>query len=164
MMDRELLLANIRKSLASISVPRFFETERGFQGALLAELTRRIPKYVLPDGAIIEQEYQKRLAEHGLTIRPDIIIHEPFDPNRHADQREGNLAVLELKLRASKDEAAEDYKSLSKMIEVLRYPLGLFINIASDATYVELIPRGAKTHIVAFAVSLREGHVRVVED
>lgn len=34
----------------------------------------------LANEAIIEQEYQKRLAEHGITFRPDIIIHVPTAP------------------------------------------------------------------------------------
>lgn len=163
-MDIETLLIGFRESLASVATPRFFETERGFQGALLAELGKRIPNHVLPDGAIIEQEYQKRLAHHGLKIRPDIIIHEPFDPSHHINRREGNIAVIELKLNASQAEAMEDFKSLSAMIDVLHYPLGIFVNIASDATHCQLVPPEAKGHIACYAVSLNNGHVHVVED
>jgi len=162
-MDIEMLARHIRESLASVVTPRFFETERGFQGALLAELHKRIPTHVLKD-AIIEQEYQKSLKNHGLTIRPDIVIHEPFDPSRHIDRREGNIAVIALKLNASRAEAAEDFRNLAAMIGVLHYPLGVFVNIASNATHCQLVPPGAKGHILSFAVSLDKRHVHVLEE
>jgi hypothetical protein len=63
--------------------PHFYEDERGFQGALYAELYRRLGEMAMLNGAILREEYQKRLGEHGLTIRPDIILHEPFNPARH---------------------------------------------------------------------------------
>jgi len=163
-MDRHKLLEHIRESLASISAPRFFETERGFQGALLTQLENRIPNYVLPEGALIEQEHQKSPAQHGLRIRPDIIIHEPFKPERHSTRTEGNIAVIELKLNASKVRAQNDFNSLAEMINVLQYPLGIFINIASHKTHSELVPLSVKDLIVCFAVSLDNGHVKVVEN
>jgi len=161
-MDRDALLAIVHESLASIAVPRFFETERGFQGALLTQLAQRIP--VLPDGALIEQEYQKSPGQHGLRIRPDIIIHEPFNPTRHADRREGNLAVIELKLNATKAQAASDFKNLTAMIDALHYPLGLFINVAAAVTHAHLVPLEARGRIVCFAVSWRDGRAHVFEE
>lgn len=163
-MDRHKLIEHIRESLTFISAARFFETERGFQGALLAQLVNRIPYHVLTEGTlIVEQEYQKSHAKHGLTIRPDIIIHEPFQPARHASRTEGNIAVIELKLSASKVQAQDDFNSLAEMINVLQYPLGIFINIASDMTHSELVPLSMKDRIVCFAVWLDNGRVKVVE-
>ena len=162
-MDRDLLLSIARESLQSVSVPRFFDSERGHQGALLGELSKRLPQDFLHEGVVVEQEYQKRLAAHGTKIRPDVVIHEPFNAARHTDRRTGNIAVIELKLRASNADAEADYKDLVMMIDVLRYPLGLFVNIASEVTYAELIPPDAKGRVVAFAVSLRDGRVHVVE-
>lgn len=138
-MDREILLRHVRESLAAIRNPRFFETERDFQGALLAQLEQRIPKSVWPEGTIIEQEYQKRLKQHGLSIRPDIIIHEPFDPEHHMDRTEGNYAVFELKLNATETEATEDFDSLRLMIEALHYPLAIFVNISSQVTWADCL-------------------------
>ena len=63
------LLTIVRESLLAVSCPRYYETERGFQGALLAELNSRLPSLQLAD-AIVEQEYQKRMPEHGIRIRP----------------------------------------------------------------------------------------------
>jgi hypothetical protein len=99
----DALVACVTESLAAITAPRFFQTERGYQGALLTQLDRRLR---LPDHAIIEQEYQKQAGLHGLTIRPDIIIHEPFDPGRHAGRTEGNLAAVELKRKATPSDPA----------------------------------------------------------
>ena len=161
-MDIETLLPYFRESLDSVVTPRFFETERGYQGALLAELNKRIPNYIIPK-AIIEQEYQKRLTQHGLRTRPDIIIHEPFDHSHHIDRTEGNIAVIELKLNASQVEAKEDYKSLISMINVLRYQLGIFVNIASGETHCQLVPQEASGRIVSYAVSLQNGHIHIVE-
>lgn len=131
---------------------------------MLALLKQRIPNEVLPEGALIEQEYQKRLSSHGLSIRPDIIIHEPFDPKRHEDRCAGNYAVIELKLAASPNEAARDFMSLSDMINTLQYPLAIFINIASTNTYIQLAPEMTKGHLVCFAITLNNGRADVLED
>jgi hypothetical protein len=151
----------IRASLEAITAPRYFLTERGFQGQLLVQLSRRLH---LPDREIVEQEYQKRQRHHGLTVRPDIIIHEPFDPARHAGRTEGNRAVVELKLNATTAEAAEDFESLAAMIQVLHYPLGVFVNIASTITHANLVPEVVQGRVVAFAVTLQDGKPRVTEE
>lgn len=113
-MDHETLLAHLIEALGAITAPRFYETERGFQGALLAELHKTIPHHLLPEGAVIEQEYQKRLYGHGLTIRPDIIIHEPFDEARHDSRKDGNVAVIELKRDASQEGASATSRAWSR--------------------------------------------------
>ncbi len=158
--DTDIVLSSIRAALSTCAHPRLFETERGFQGQLLIELSKH---FQLPDQAIIEQEYQKRLHVHGLTIRPDIVIHEPYNPTRHASRASGNIAVIELKLNANADEAAADFASIADMLRVLHYPLGIFVNINSRETYAELVPEDAKGLIVAYAVSLVEGKANVVE-
>jgi hypothetical protein len=159
-MKRDKILEDIRQSLIAITVPRFYETERGFQGELLAQLVKRL---ALPDQAIIEQEHQKRALAHGLTCRPDIIIHEPFDQTRHHDRSQGNYIVMELKVRSTAKEAAADFESLGDMIQKLNYPLGIFINIDSGRTYSELVPKGLQSQIVAIAVALRNGEVQIAK-
>ena len=111
-----------------------------------------LSKHQLPVGAIIKQEYQKRLMHHGLKIRPDIIIHEPFEAGHHASRSEGNIAVIELKRRADADGATGDFKSLLGMLDALDYPLGIFINIDAAETFYELVPEEAKGRIACFAV------------
>jgi len=162
--DTETLLAAVRASLEAIEAPRYYENEHGFQGQLLVELSKRIPACLPPDGTVIEQEHQKTLANHGLNIRPDIIIHQPFDPAFHTNRRHGNFAVFELKRRASGTEAAEDFANLAAMLDLLQYPLGIFINIGSQRTHASLVPAHARGRIVIYATSLVAGHVRLVEE
>jgi hypothetical protein len=157
----EPMIASLRESLAAISAPRFFESERGFQGELLVQLSKRLK---LSDNTIIEQEHQKKLKAHGLTIRPDIIIHEPFNPELHEARTEGNFAAIELKLNASPESAAADFNSLAAMLEVLQYPIGFFVNIGSATTHCNLVPDSARGKIVCFAVHVAEGETVVVEE
>lgn len=159
-MHTDAILVSMNEALAACAHPRLFETERGFQGQLMVELSKRIH---LPDQAILEQEYQKRLSFHGLTIRPDIVIHEPYDRTRHSSRTSGNIAVIELKLNASASEASADFASLAAMLNVLHYPLGIFVNIGSAETYGKLVPEGAKGRLVTYAVSFAEGKASVVE-
>lgn len=154
------VLASVRDALQSITAPRLFETERGYQGALLAQLDRRLQ---LPERVVVEQEYQKQAGRHGLTIRPDVIIHEPFDPERFTDRTQGNVAVIELKLRSTAAAAADDFKSLGLMLDVLRYPLGVFINIGAERTWAELLPQALRGRVVCFAVHLQDTTVTIVE-
>lgn len=159
-MEREDLIGAFHAALASIVEPRFFETERGFQGALLGELHRRVP---LAAGTVIEQEYQKRLLVHGISQRPDIIIHEPFDPSRHREPSEGNYAVLEIKRRSTERQATLDFEKLRVMTEVLDYPLAVFVNIDSADTYVEVSPPELREHLVCFAVFRGHTGTEVIE-
>lgn len=71
------MISHISKILTSIKQPRFNETERGFQGEFLALLRETLPEVGLPGDAIVEQEYQKRIREHGITLRSDISVHIP---------------------------------------------------------------------------------------
>ncbi|CAB3764354.1 hypothetical protein [Paraburkholderia solisilvae] len=160
-MDRDTFLDHLTDALRAITTPRFYENERGFQGELLAELKKTIPADFLPDKAIIEQEYQKHFDSHGLKIRPDIIVHEPFDESRHGSRRDGNIAVIEIKRVASKKGATGDFGSLISMMDLLNYPLGIFINIASEATRADLVPVEWRDRIVCFAVSLRNAKTHV---
>jgi hypothetical protein len=160
--DLERFLGVLRGSLTAILNPRFYESERGFQGQLLIELSKRIPDF-LPDHAVLEQEHQKTLARHGLDIRPDVIIHQPFDPAIHFSRRDGNFAVIELKLRANAAKAKEDFESLHKMLTVLHYPLGIFININDSRTHDNQIPAHARGRIVALATTLTDQGARIVE-
>ncbi|NMM02323.1 hypothetical protein HHL24_30915 [Paraburkholderia sp. RP-4-7] len=160
-MEREKLIRDFRTALSSIVEPRLFETERGFQGALLAEMHRLVP---LPVGTVIEQEYQKRLRQHGLSQRPDIIIHEPFDPTRHRTPADGNHAVVELKLRATAAHAIVDFDKLSLIRDVLEYPLAIFVNIGSAITHANVAPPSLHGFLVCFAVYRDGVSVGVIED
>ncbi|MCD9006301.1 hypothetical protein LDO31_08645 [Luteimonas sp. XNQY3] len=109
---------------------------------------------VLPEGALLREEYQKRLVQHGLRIRPDIILHEPFDPDRHLGQDQGNHAVMELKQRATRGTTAEASINLVAMIDTLNYPLGVFINNDSLKTWIESVADSHRTRIACLAAHL----------
>ena len=160
-MDKEFLLRKICQALEAIPHPYFEMNELGFQGQLLTQLDRQIPQHLLPPGALLQQEYQKTMAMHQLEIRPDIIIHEPFDAARHRSRKDGNVAVIELKRTASKSDARGDFESLLGMLDVLEYPMGVFINIGSQETYAGLIPPAADGRITCLAASLIENRVRI---
>jgi hypothetical protein len=149
----DALIQAIRDSLAAITTPRFYETERGYQGELYAELRKRLP-IIEMEGAIIEQEYQKRMKDHGFRIRPDLIIHVPFEGSGLGSRAEGNFVVIELKHRASLKNAHVDFANLSAMCEALDYPLGVFINIASTDTHFANYEGPHRERLLAFAVQL----------
>ena len=94
-------LTALEESLRSISEPVLYGDERGFQGALLHELNARLGHGVLPDDPVIQQEYQKRLRHHGIKIRPDIIVHIPFERGGMENRDEGNFVAIELKTKGN---------------------------------------------------------------
>ena len=122
------------EALKSIREPHLFETERGFQGELLAQLRIRIGDAQFPGEPIVEQEYQKTMPLHGLNTRPDIIVHIPFERGRAEQRDQGNFVAMELKLRATERDAIEDFGKLARICEILAYPLAVFINIDSRET------------------------------
>jgi hypothetical protein len=153
--DRTVFLAMMRDALESIREPRLFETERGYQGELLAVLRTSLPQAEFPGDPIIEQEYQKRLPEHGITIRPDLIIHVPFERDATVRRRDGNFVAIEIKRKSVDVEQA--FESLRKIREALNYALTIFINIGSQDTHADLCPASIATQTVCFAVLLKDG-------
>jgi hypothetical protein len=160
----QALVQATRDAVHAIKTPRFFETERGYQGELLAEIRKRLPsiREVSAD-AIVEQEFQKRTVTHGLRLRPDLIIHVPFDGERHSNRSEGNYICFELKLRASEAQAREAYSNLAQLMRALNYPLGIFINISSNQTHISSAPKDGG-QFFAFAIALEDGNVSVYEE
>ena len=92
------LLAVFIDALERIQEPRFFQTERGYQGELLAELRTRLADAAFPGDPVVEQEYQKRIRLHGIKIRPDIIIHTPFERGC-TERRDRDRALIENRSR-----------------------------------------------------------------
>ena len=147
----------LTQALGGINEERSFQDERSFQGALLQELARRFERGVLPGDPIIEEEYQKRLREHGLRIRPDIIVHVPFDRGLAEGRDEGNFVAIELKRRASEKAAKKAFANLAQMKRVLKYPLTIFINVDSERTLSDLCPKSIIGQTFCFAVRLEDG-------
>lgn len=153
------MIPTIVTALRAVTNARFFETERGYQGELLAELRSALPDLALDGDAIVEQEYQKRIRDHGIDRRPDIIIHVPTPAGE--DRREGNFAVFELNFRCGPAEAQEDFENLDTVIGALNYPLGVFVNIDSARTQAAHYAGPYRDRIHFFAVRLVDGAVTV---
>jgi hypothetical protein len=166
MPDLERFLALLRQALENIREEQFFRDERGFQGVLLQELSKRLAHGVLPEDPIIQQEYQKRLPLHGIRIRPDIIIHVPFERGLAAERDEGNFVAMELKRRATAKRAKGAFANLAQMKKALKYPLTIFINIDSDETHFAVCPKSIASQTACFAVRFEGGKsvVRSEED
>lgn len=156
-LDEGLFLALFMDALRAIRKPRFFDTERGYQGELLAELRSIIGRGGLPGDPIVEQEYQKTIPRHGLRIRPDIIIHIPFERGVTNGRREGNFVAVELKRRAGRRQAGIAFKNLRQINEALNYPLTVFVNIDSANNHAELCPGSIAAQTVCIAVRLEDG-------
>lgn len=163
-MNKEQFLSIFRDSIQAITDERYFSTERGYQGQLLAELNSKLNiEQIFPGNPIVEQEYQKTLDNHGITIRPDIIIHTPYERRIHENRRAGNLIVIQIKREASNDEAKEDFDKLDLMFEKLDYPLGIFLNINSSNTFFDIYSGDYNGRLCCFAVRLVNNKVVIYE-
>jgi hypothetical protein len=161
---QEQFLTELRQSLENIREERFFQDERGFQGALLQELSQRVAHGAFPGDPIIEQEYQKRLPLHKIRIRPDITIHVPFERGVAEGRDEGNFVAVELKRRATAKKAKEAFANLAQMKKALKYPLTIFINIDSEQTHAGLCPKSIVGQTACFAVRFEDGRSVVCVD
>src|SRR4051794_7085691 len=69
-------------ALQRIQDPTLFADERGYQGELKSRLDRALALEIPEDDFAapqVREEYQKRADAHGIRLRPDIIIHVPFE-------------------------------------------------------------------------------------
>jgi hypothetical protein len=160
----ESFIAILRESLSAIREHRYFESERGYQGALIAELQARLTGIGLPGDPIIEQEYQKTIPEHGITIRPDLIVHIPFGRKTVRSRADGNFVAMEIKRRATRVQAIEDFGSLGVMKAKLHYPLTIFLNLDSSETHATQCPKDIAAQTICIAVRLVEEDPVVVLD
>jgi hypothetical protein len=146
------VLTIIQQALRNVRNSQFFTNELGYQGEFLAEIRRLLPHAGLPDNTIVQQEYQKRLADHGINVRPDIIIHVPTAPR--GDRTRENFAVFELNRSAGPAEVQEDFDNLDTVLNALGYPLAVFVNIASRRTQAMHYRGDFKDRLHCFAVRL----------
>jgi len=110
-MNSELIIETIIEALKHMDSPRFFKTERGFQGRFACAL------------------YERFIDSHGTKLRPDLIVHVPVESSHSSSRTENNFVVFEFKRQANRDRAKEDFEKLNELFESLEYPLGIFINI-----------------------------------
>lgn len=154
---RNVLVRATEAAIYEVTHPRFFATERGFHGRFYCSLQAQLDQEgILIDGRILEMEYQKS-GRHGLTQRPDIVLHAPAEESG-ASVRDNNFAVWALKFRANEGDACDDFRKLNEMFEYLHYPLGFFLNIESDETMLQHYIGDFRDRLVAVAVRRgREG-------
>lgn len=162
-MEINELLQAIHESMIGIAHPRHFANEHAYQAQLFHEMLARLEVRFQRRGLMLEPEHQKTHDAHGLRVRPDLVLHEPFDPARHANRREGNVAVFELKRVASRQEAIGDFESLASMVEQLNYQLAVFINIGSAQSHSAHVPHALRGRLAIFTSSLVDGLAVVSE-
>jgi hypothetical protein len=157
---KEKIVAATINSIKKIKSPRYFKSERGYQGVLFCHLFNYLEQLeMLDEDKILEQEYQKSQI-HGLGQRPDIIFHIPRE-HSGAEINENNYAVWALKARASREAALEDFDKLEEMFYHLHYPLGLFVNIDSDQNHLERYAGSHHEKIIGLAVRLIENEILI---
>jgi len=148
-------LQTLSIAISQIREPRLFSTERGYQGQLVTELDKLMegePGSIARP--IVEQEYQKRAKLHGLKLRPDIIVHIPFDRGVSPTRRDDNHLVILLKLAAKKKKAEQDFKKLEMICSVLDYPVGAFVNITSSALWLPHYNRQSDKNFILYEIAV----------
>ena len=153
-----------KKSLQSITEPRFFKSERGYQGALIAEMEKHFSKPLFKGNPIVEQEYQKTLLNHEITIRPDIIIHIPFGRGKVKNRKQGNFIVIQLKLQANESDAIDDFEKIDLMFDKLNYPIGIFLNIDTPNTFFDCYKGDFTDRLYCFFFFLKDEKVIINEN
>jgi hypothetical protein len=152
-------LGTLLLAIDQIREPRLFSTERGYQGQLATEFDRLLDAY--PDKMtrpLVEEEYQKCAERHGIRMRPDIIVHIPFDRGVSPTRRHDNYLVILLKLSATRTKAYADFAKLEKICQVLNYPLGAFVNIASEDLWLPNYRRGTSGTFSLHEVAVHLDH------
>jgi hypothetical protein len=157
---REEIVAATIEAIIGVRQARFFRNERGYHGRFYCSLLGALEhRNLLTGDRIVEMEYQKS-DRHGLTQRPDIVFHIPAEISGSA-VNENNYAVWALKQAASVAEAKDDFLKLDDMFRILRYPLGIFINIRSNRHHLNSYEGPYRDRLMAFAVLSRENEVRI---
>ena len=162
--NQDHFLQLLRSALLAIREPRFYKTEREYQEELLVQIRARLEETpIWPGSPIVEQEYQENADAHNIDIRPDLIIHCPFARGMFESRTQGDYVVVELRRRANRRAALQDYAKLDRICTVLDYAMGIFINV--DSTHIFLPEYGSEGsgRLHGFAVELRGGQVYIQE-
>ena len=157
------LIEILHTALNRIHEARLFATERGYQGQLRGEIDNLIGERNALLRPLVEEEHQKRLGDHGTRLRPDIIVHVPYERGVSPTRRHDNYLVILLKLSAGRSKAHEDFDRLARMCSALDYPLAAFVNVSSTHLWLPAYerPQGPFT-LFEFAVTLVDGKPHIV--
>lgn len=152
----ELLIEATLEAISKVRNPRYFCSERGYQGQFYCQLQSILEEQnIITADLILEMEYQKQVQNHHMTQRPDIILHIPSEVSG-ASSTENNFCVWALKRGTNSTGAREDFEKLNMMMEVLNYPVGIFINIDSGRHFLESYDLSYKNRIAAISVLLQD--------
>lgn len=154
-MPHEAFLNALRQALENVREERFFKTERGYQGELLSALKSRLAQAEFPGDPVVEQEYQKTIPRHGLKIRPDLIVHVPFERGVNDTRTEGNFVAIEIK--RDPNQVTKAFESLQLIAEKLHYPLTVLIMVDSAETHAAQCPVAIAAQTVGFAAVIENG-------
>ena len=147
-METSRMINIIVRAIKRIKSERLFNSERAYRGELKSRLDQVLrEQHHLPNKSIVEEEYQKTIPKHGIKHRPDIIYHIPFEEGVIRSRREGNFIAFELKMCATEAEAQKDLDKLNDYVNILDYPLAMFVNIDSEESFIELV-QNEKIHVL----------------
>jgi hypothetical protein len=150
----DTIVASTFDAITAIRNPYFFTNERIYQGELLGHLHIILEqKGILKEDILLVEEPPKRFGIHNTRQRPDIILHIPREV-ADASPRENNFSVWALKRRATTADADDDFEKLEIMFHRLDYPLGIFINIDADETFLERYQGEYRNRLYAFAIQI----------
>ena len=130
-------------ALGKIKDPTLFADERGYQGELKSRLDRELALNISEDDFAapqVREEYQKRADLHGIELRPDIIIHVPFERGVSPTRKDDNYMVILLKRCAGRTKAMKNFDSLETICSTLNYPVGVSINVAYPKLWIPELP------------------------
>jgi hypothetical protein len=133
------LMNALLEAIGRIKDPTLFADERGYQGELKSKLDHALSLHLREDDFAspqVREEYQKNAEHHGIRLRPDIIIHIPFERGVSPTRKHDNFMVILLKRSAGKAKADENFKSLETICSVLDYPVGVSVNVSSSKLWL----------------------------
>jgi len=157
-----LIIQMVLTSLYEISSPRFFNTERGFQGRFLISFNKQLEeRKIFPEGTIIEEEYQKSNKLHGIKQRPDLLVHIPIESSTSSNRKENNFIAFEFKLNGNKVKVLKDFDKLDEMIIKLHYNYGIFININSLNSFLADYEGTNKDKLQEFCIKQLDGKLKL---
>lgn len=150
-------MAATLEALRKIKDPTLFLDERGYQGEFKSKLDPILATHFDPDDFATPQvrlEYQKRAHAHGIILRPDVIIHVPFERGVSPSRKHDNYVVMLLKRAPSRKKAMENFDSLEVICASLEYPIGMSISIGSSKKWLPEVPPEIPSNFVLHEINV----------
>jgi hypothetical protein len=164
-MNKQEIIKLLKGCANKITEDRLFYTERGYQGVLASLLSDKLKRYdIWPGKPLVEEEYQKCITKHKIQLRPDIIIHIPFERGVYEERNLGNLLVIMLKLNSSKKTALKDYDKLALICKKLDYLFAGFLNIGKPNSYFSSYQGSYRERMFGISIIKRNGVISIKHD